>query len=151
MNNQHPDDLSRLERLAAVLGDDGKPMESLEKESAEQFLTTHHVDLSSPKKKFQSILDKAKAHRRLEVAQAKRLAALERVKGIATAGGEVATQIRDRVNDLIQRLGQHNPGQAQMYAREFEKATAEDLAVLEQDLLLLEKGFTENGQGDQKN
>lgn len=151
MNNQHPDDLSRLERLAAVLGDDGKPMESLEKESAEQFLTTHHVDLSSPKKKFKSILDKAKAHRRLEVAQAKRLAALERVKGIATAGGEVATQIRDRVNDLIQRLGQHNPGQAQMYAREFEKATPEDLEVLEQDLLLLEKGFTENGQGDQKN
>jgi len=151
MNNQHPDDLSRLERLAAVLGDDGKPMESLEKESVEQFLATHHVDLSSPKKKFKSILDKAKAHRRLEVAQAKRLAAVERVKGIATAGGEVATQLRQRVNDLIQRLGQHNPGQAQMYAREFEKATAEDLAVLEQDLLLLEKGFTENGQGDQKN
>ena len=52
---------------------------------------------------------------------------------------------------MIQNLGQHDPDQAQVYAREFEKATPEDLAILEEDLTLLEMEASENDKGDSQN
>jgi hypothetical protein len=50
---------------------------------------------------------------------------------------------------MIERLRHHDPEQAQVYAREFEKATAEDLALLEQDLMLLEMEKGENDKAHQ--
>ncbi len=52
---------------------------------------------------------------------------------------------------MIEKFKQHDPDQALVYAREFEKATPEDLVVLEEDLMLLEMDRNDDGKNNQQN
>ena len=151
MNGENSNDLTKLERLAALLRDDGIDPEAMDAEQIAQYLETHKVEMSGPQKRFAALLKKAKARQSLEHARARRLKAVERAKSVLSAGTIAAEAVREKVRAMIESLGRHDPEQAQVYAREFEKATPEDLAVLEEDLTLLEMENPENEQGDPQN
>jgi len=138
MSDQKPNDLTKLERLAVLLRDDGIDPESMDAAQIELYLKTNKVDMSGPQKRFAALLKKAKAQQSLEYAQARRLLAVEKAKGMISSGAEAVEAVRQKVRRMIEALGQQDPEQAQLYAREFEKATPEDLKVLEEDLTLLE-------------
>lgn len=148
MSDQKPNDLTKLERLAALLRDDGIDPEAMDLAQLDQYLEAHKVDMSGPQKRFAAILKKAKAQQSLELAHARRLPAVEKAKGIISSGVDVVAAVREKVRRMIEALGQHDPEQAQVYAREFEKATPEDLKVLEEDLTLLE---IPEDEGDKQN
>ena len=146
MNGENSNELTKLERLAALLRDDGIDPEAMDAEQITQYLKTHKVEMSVPQKRFAVLLKKAKARQSLERARERRLRAVERAKSVLSVGTVAA--VREKVRAMIESLGRHDPEQAQVYAREFEKATPEDLAVLEEDLTLLEMENPENEQGD---
>lgn len=154
MSSQDPKpDLTRLERLAALVREDEMDVEAIEAMSNEQlaqYLKDNRVDMTAPQKRFDAILKKAEARRRLEVAHKRRLDAVERAKGMLSAGTEAVVAVRERVRSMIEKFSRHDPEQAQVYAREFEKATPEDLVVLEEDLMLLEMDRPEDGKSDQQ-
>ena len=139
---------TKLERLAALLRDDGVDPQSLSDEQVVAYLKENRVDIVGAQKRFDSLLKKAKALQRLEQARQKRLEAAAKVNTVLSAGNEALESVREKVRLMIERLKQHDPEQAQVYAREFEKATAEDLKLLEEDLTLLELEDPEDGKGD---
>lgn len=143
--------LSRFERLAALLREDNSDPESMSTEQLAQHLKENTVDMVGPQKRFEAALKKARAKRRLEVAHQRRLEAVERAKGMLSAGTEAVSAVRERVRSMIERFKEHDPEQAQVYAREFEKATPEDLLILEEDLTLLEMEEPQDGESDQQN
>lgn len=144
-------DLTRLQRLAALLGDDDSNVEVMTHEQLVQYLKNNKVDLAASEKRFAGIRKKAEARLRLEIARKRRLAAVERAKNIASAGGETVAAVRARVREMIENFGKCDPEQAQVYAREFEKATPEDLLILEEDLTLLEMDSSKDDKSDQQN
>lgn len=148
MNNQHPDDLTKLERLGALVREDAVEPEALDAAQLEQYLKDHKVDMSEPQRRFATLLKRAKAQQRLEQAAAQRVQAVAKVKEIISSGLDAASELRERVRSMIQKLGQRDPEQAHVYAREFEKATPEDLKVLEEDLMLLELGDDKTDKQD---
>ena|ERR1043166_6412312 len=151
MNGENSNDLTKLERLAALLRDDGIEPEAMDAEQITQYLKAHKVEMVGPQKRFAALLKKAKARQSLERAREQRLIAVERAQSVLSAGTTAAVAVREKVRAMIESLGRHNPEQAQVYAREFEKATPEDLAVLEEDLTLLEMENPDNEQGDPQN
>jgi len=142
--------LSPLERLAALLHEDNSDIEAMSQEQLAQYLKENKVDMASAEKRFAAILNKVKARHRLEVARQRRLEAVERAKTVLSAGTEAVAAVREHVRSMIERFRQHDPEQAQVYAREFEKATPEDLLVLEEDLTLLEMDEPNNGKSDKQ-
>jgi hypothetical protein len=139
MSTQDPEsDLTKLERLAALLREDEVDVEAISTEQLAQYLKDNKVEMTAPQKKFDAILKKAEARCRLEGARQRRLDAVEKAQGMLSAGTEAVAAVRERVRSMIEKFSQHDPEQAQVYAREFEKATPEDLVVLEEDLTLLE-------------
>lgn len=152
MSPQDPkSDLTRLERLAAMLREDEADVEAMSTEQLAQYLKENKVDMTAPQKRFAAVLKKADARRRLEVAHQRRLDAVEKAKGLLSAGTGAVSAVREHVRSMIEKFSQHDPEQAQVYAREFEKATPEDLVVLEEDLMLLEMDQPEDGKSDQQN
>ena len=151
MNDKNPIELTKLERLAALLRDDGIDPETMNAEQLAQYLKVRKVDMSNPQKRFLVVLKKSKARQSLELARERRLKTVDKSKAILSAGANAVEAVKEKVRAMIQNLGQHDPDQAQVYAREFEKATPEDLAVLEEDLTLLEMEASDNGQGDSQN
>ena len=151
MSNDNPSDSRRIERLSVLMRDDGVDLETMDAAQVAQYLKDHKVDLSGPQKRFGALLKKAKARQTLERARERRLRAVEKAKAALSTGLDAAEIIREKVRSMIESLGQHDPEQAQVYAREFEKATPEDLAVLAEDLTLLEMEASEDGKGDPQN
>jgi len=151
MNDTNPTDPMKLERLAALLCDDGIDAEKMDAGQIAQYLKDHKVDMSGSQKRFGAVLKKAKARQSLESARERRLKAVEKAKAVLSCGLGAADTVREKVRAMIKNLGQHDPDQAQVYAREFEKATPEDLAVLEEDLTLLEMEASEDDKGDSQN
>jgi hypothetical protein len=143
-------DPTRLERLAAILREEEGDVEAMSGEQLVQYLKDNKVDMTGPQTRFDAILKKAEARRQLEVAAQRRLAAVERAKGMISTGTEAVAAVRERVRAMIEKFSQHDPEQAQVYAREFEKATPEDLAVLEEDLTILEMTESDDGKSDQQ-
>jgi hypothetical protein len=148
MNDKNPIELTKLERLAALLRDDGIDPETMNAEQLAQYLKVRKVDMSNPQKRFLVVLKKSKARQSLELARERRLKTVDKSKAILSAGANAVEAVKEKVRAMIQNLGQHDPDQAQVYAREFEKATPEDLAILEEDLTLLEMDASDNAQGD---
>jgi hypothetical protein len=138
MNEQNPNGLTKLERLAVLLRDDSVEPEAMDAQQLKTYLQELKENMSGPQKRFDAVLKKAKAQKRLERARERRLKAIELAKTVITSGAGAIDAARSRVGRMIGKLGEHDPDQAQVYAREFEQATAEDLATLEQDLALLE-------------
>jgi hypothetical protein len=151
MNDKKPIELTKLERLAALLRDDGIDPETMNADQLAQYLKVYKVDMSDPQKRFASVLKKSKARQSLEFAHERRQKAVDKSKAILSAGADAVEAVKEKVRVMIKNLGQHDPDQAQVYAREFEKATPEDLAVLEEDLTLLEMEASENDKGDSQN
>ena len=143
-------ELSKLQRLSALLWEDETNVESMNHEHLVQYLKDNKVDMAEPQKRFEAILKKAQVRRKLEVARQFRMEAEERAKGMLSAGTEAVAAARERIRCMIEKFGQHDPEQAQVYAREFERATPEDLAILEVDLTLLEMERSEDGQSNTK-
>jgi hypothetical protein len=135
MSEEHPNGLTKLGRLSVLLREDGVEPESMDARQLVEYLERLKVDMEAPRKRFAAILKKAKAQQSLERACARRLKAIEMAKKVLATGTET---VRAKVQGMIEKLGQRDPDQALVYAREFEKATSEDLATLEQDLTLLE-------------
>ncbi len=148
MSNEIPVEPGKIERLSVLMRDDGLDPETMDAGQLAQYLNDRKVDLSGPQKRFVALLKKAKARQSLECARERRLGAVGRVKAALSSGAGAVEAVRDRVRAMIESLGQHHPDQAQVYAREFEKATPEDLAVLEEDLILLEMEASEDDKGD---
>jgi hypothetical protein len=151
MNGNDSNELTKLERLAALLRDDGIEPEAMDAEEITMYLQAHKIEMSGPQKRFTGLLKKAKARQSLERARERRLKAIERAQSVISAGATAADAVREKVRSMIEGLGRHNPEQAQVYAREFEKATPEDLAVLEEDLTLLEMENPEDEPRDPQN
>lgn len=143
-------ELSRLERLAALLREDTADIDAMAQDQLASYLKDNKVDIAKSQKRFDLMLKKASARRQLEVARQRRLDAVERAKGMLSAGSEAVSEVRARVSAMIEKFKQHDPEQAQVYAREFEKATPEDLLILEEDLTILEMEDPKNGTGDQQ-
>ena len=151
MSAQDPkSDLARLERLAALLREDEVDVEAMSTEQLAQYLKDNKVDMTAPQKKFDAILKKAEARRRLEDAHQRRLDAVEKAKGMLSAGAGAVAVVRERVRAMIEKFSQHDPAPAHVYAREFEKATPEDLLILEEDLTLLELDQPGDGKSDKQ-
>lgn len=151
MNSDNSSDLTKIERLAALLRDDGLDPEAMGAEQITRYLESRKVEMSVPQKRFAALLKKAKARQSLEHAHVRRLRAVERAKSVISARTIATELVREKVRTMIESLGRHDPDQAHVYAREFEKATPEDLAVLEEDLTLLEMEKPENEQGNPQN
>lgn len=141
-------ELSGLERLAALLREDKTDVESMNLDQLAEYLKDNKVSMVAPQKRFEILLKKAQARRKLEVAHQRRLDAVAKTKGMFTIGSSAVEAIRERVQAMIEKFKQHDPEQAQVYAREFEKATPEDLMVLEEDLMLLESDQSDHGKTD---
>ena len=141
---------TRLERLAALLRDDNVDAESMTSPQLAQYLKDNKVEMAGPQKRFAAILKKAKARRRLELARANRLQAGEKAHQFLSAGSAALEAIRERVRAKIAQFGKNNPGEAAVYAREFEKATPEDLQSMEEDLMILEMEQPEDGARDKQ-
>ena len=150
MNIPKPKNLSKLERLSVLLRDDGVDVESMSPAQVEQYLKDHKIDITGPQKRFAVVLKKAKARQSLEFARERRLRAVERAGSVMSDGIEAVDAIREKIRKMIESLGQKDPEHAQIYARGFEEATPEDLAVLEEDLTLLEMEAPEDGKTDSK-
>src|SRR5258708_786709 len=151
MSAEHQSDQTKLERLAILLRDDGVNPETMEVAELAEYLKEQRVELAGPQKQFAALLKKARARQALERAHARRLKAIERAKSLLSAGADAAEAVRAKVRRMIDNLGQYDPDQAQVYAREFERATPEDLRVLEEDLTLLELEAAEDEKGDSQN
>jgi hypothetical protein len=148
MSNEIPPEPGKIERLSVLMRDDGIDPETMDAGQLAQYLKDRKVDMSGPQKRFAALLKKAKARQTLERARERRLQAIEKAKAALSSGVGAVEAVRERVRAMIEGLGQHHPDQAQVYAREFEKATPEDLAVLEEDLTLLEMEASEDDKGD---
>jgi hypothetical protein len=149
MSGQDPKfELTKLQRLAALLRDDSVDPQTLSEEQITVYLKENKVDMVAAQQRFDRILKKAKALQRLEEARQRRLDVAGKANTMLLGGSETLEAVRKKVHSMIERLKQHDPEQAQVYAREFEKATAEDLKLLEEDLTLLELDETEDGKGD---
>jgi hypothetical protein len=144
-------ELSRMERLASILRDDGKDIDAMDTAQLAQYLKENKVDMVEPQKRFNHILKRARARQRLELAKQKRLETAEKAQQVLAAGSAAIEAVRQRVRGMIEKYKQHDPDQALVYAREFEKATPEDLKILEEDLTLLEMDSPENGKDDKQN
>jgi hypothetical protein len=140
--------LTKLEQLAALLRDDGVNPEDMTDEHLVRYLKEHKVDMSQPQIRFAAISKKAKARHQLEGAREKRLQAAGKVHVLLTTGTGAYDEVKEKVRAMIQKLKQHDPDQALVYAREFEKATSEDLKLLEEDLTLLELEDSKDAAGD---
>lgn len=151
MSNDFSNGPRIIERLAVLMRDDGVDPDKLDAVQIAQYLKDHKVDMTGPQKRFGALLRKAKARQVLERARERRLKAVEKAKAALSTGLIAADVVREKVRAMIKTLGEHNPEEAQVYAREFEKATPEDLVVLEEDLMLLEMEDSENGKGDSQN
>lgn len=143
-------ELSRLERLAAILREDPVDPDTMDSAQLAQYLKDNKVDMTGPQKRFNAVLKREKAQRQLEIARQRRLAATEKAQDLLSAGPAALNAIRERVRGMIEKFKEHDPDQALVYAREFEKATPEDLQTLEEDLMLLEIDRQENGQSDKQ-
>lgn len=148
MSNSNSNDLNKLERLAALLHDDSVEPESMSPQQLDDYLKALKVDMTDSKKRFDYLLKQAKARRRLELAKERRLKAVEQAKTIMASGSAAVDAVRAKVQGMIEKLKQRDPDQALVYAREFEKATPEDYAILQEDLMLLELENQENGPGN---
>ena len=148
MNEHDPTHLTKLGRLAALVRDDGVEPESMSPEELVKYLQDRKVDISGPKKRFELTLKKAKAQRSLERAAKLRALGIEKAKTLVSGVAGVGQGTKERVQAMIERLGQRDPEQAHVYARQFEKATEEDLATLEEDLALLDSPDTQDDKGD---
>lgn len=150
MSEQNPNGLTKLERLAVLLRDDGVEPEAMDAHQLRKYLESLKVDMNAPQKRFDAVLKKAKAQQRLERARERRLKAIEMAKTVIITGTSAVNAARARVSGMIEQLGKRDPDQALVYAREFEKATEEDLATLEQDLALLEMEIQEDEKADSR-
>lgn len=148
MSNESPPKPGKIERLSVLMRDDGIDPETMDAGQLAQYLKDRKADMSGPQKRFAALLKKAKARQTLERARERRLQAVERAKVALYSGVGAVEAVRERVRAMIEGLGRHHPDQARVYAREFEKATPEDLAVLEEDLTLLEMEASEDDKGD---
>jgi hypothetical protein len=148
-DNTNPE-LTRFERLAALLSDDDKNIDSMSHEQLAQYLKENKVEPQAAEKRFKIIQKRAEARLRLEVAHRRRLVAVEKANQIVSSGADAVTVIKERVRALIENLGKGHPEQAQLYAREFENATAEDLLSLEEDLRLLEDESPNDAKNDKQ-
>ncbi len=148
MSEQNSNGLTKLERLSVLLRDDSVEPEAMDAQQLKKYLQELKEDMSGPQKRFDAVLKKAKAQQRLERARRRRLKAIELAKTVITSGAGAIDAVRARVSGMIEKLGQRDPDQAQVYALEFEKATSEDLATLEQDLALLEMETPEDEKSD---
>ena len=144
-------ELTKLERLSALLREDNSDVETMDAPQLAHYLASNKVDMAGPQKRFDVLLKKAKARRQLETARARRLQAGEKAHQLLSAGSTAVEVVRDRVRDMIEKFRQHDPDQALVYAREFEKATPEDLQILEEDLMLLELEQPDNGTSNKQN
>ncbi len=143
-------ELSRLERLAAILREDPVDPDKMDSAQLAQYLKDNKVDMTGAQKRFNAVLKKAKAQRQLEIARQRRLAASEKAQNLLSVGPTALSTIRERVRGMIEKFKEHDPDQALVYAREFEKATPEDLQTLEEDLMLLQMDWQENGKSDKQ-
>ena len=148
MNNESEKAMTRLDRFASIMSDDGVEADDMDAVQLARYLEAHKVDITEPKRRFNAVLKKAKAEQRLARAKERRLEATKQAKDFLIAGASSFASVKDKVRAMIGKLQQNDPEQAAVYAREFEKATPEDLKTLEEDLLLLE---SENGEGNQQN
>lgn len=148
MNKQDSNGLTKLERLAVLMRDDGIEPEAMDAQQLAQYLKDAKVDMTGPAKRIAHTLKRAKAQQRLERARVRRLEAIEKAKTVVSSSAEAVTAIRAKVQGMIEKLKQRDPEQALVYAREFEKATPEDYATFVEDLLLLEMENQEDGTGN---
>jgi hypothetical protein len=138
---------TRLERLAAIVREEAVDVGSMDSALVAEYLKANNVDMAGSQKRFDAILKKAKTRRQLEVARERRLQASEKARAVGAAAFE---QCRERVRNMIERIRQNHPEQALFYAREYERATEEDMQVLEEDLMLLEMDDPDNGKSDKQ-
>ncbi len=142
-------DLSRLERFASIIREDNVDVDSLDSAQLAQYLKDNKVDMAGPQKRFDAVLKQAQARRRLEIARQRRLGCAAKAQQLLSGGAATVEAVRARVKKMIENIGQRDPEGALVFAREFEKATPEDMQSLEQDLMLLEQ--LEDGEGDKQN
>ena len=151
MNTPDPEqELTRLERLASILREDGADVDAMDSARLAQHLKDNKVDMAGPQKRFNAILKKAKARRQLELARERRIQAGGKARQVLAAGSTAVEELRGRVRGMIERIRQHHPEQALFYAREYESATPEDMQILEEDLMLLEMDHPEDGKRDKQ-
>jgi hypothetical protein len=132
-------ELNSFQRLSAVSRDDGVDVDKLSPAELRKYLESKGVKMDAARKRFGLLLKQAKGRQRLEKAAQKREEQIEKIKSIPGVVEESMESVKNRVQALLERLKAIDPGQALIYAREFEKATDEDLLSLEQDLRLLEE------------
>src|ERR1017187_2236375 len=107
MNDKKPIELTKLERLAALLRDDGIDPETMNADQLAQYLKVYKVDMSDPQKRFASVLKKSKARQSLEFAHERRQKAVDKSKAILSAGADAVEAVKEKVRVMIKNLGQH--------------------------------------------
>jgi DNA-directed RNA polymerase subunit F len=141
--------MNAIERLAALIRDDGGPaVDQMSDDQVLAHLKANKVDMTQSQTRFELLIKRVNAKRRLQKASQLRSQAVARAKSILSKGEDTLEATRERIQAMIGKLQERDPGRALVYAREFQKATPEDLKLLEEDLLLLDHEDDDSTKAD---
>jgi hypothetical protein len=144
-------ELSPIERLAAIIHDDGVDVNKLSTPELRAYIEKQGVDLKAAEARFAKFLKAFEGRHRLELAAQKRKEELARPSPVSKiiAQGSIALQegleeARFRVKALFEKMQVLRGDKVELFARDFEKATLEDLLSMEEDLRAIEENEARN-------
>lgn len=117
-----------------VCGDDINNIETMPMEEVYSYLKKNNIDHKQVISNVQDRLKKMKAKASLDEAKAKRTDFLEQMNNFVPS----ATDLKESVKSLIDRMMTEKHQLASAYFRKFESATEDDLKSLYRDLKTLE-------------
>jgi len=154
MSNESPQDNNALRRLHTVLSEsqDLHP-DVMSEAQLQHYLQANKIDAKDSVKDFQKLLTRTEGQIRIQRAREKRIVIESLRKGVMQGSMAAVEEIKKKIEGMIAELSKSDIQQAQVYAREFEKSSPEDLASLAEDMLLLESDdvFEQQDQQDQSN
>lgn len=144
-------ELSPIERLAAIISDDGVDVNKLSTPELRAYLERQGVNIKAGEARFAKFLKGFEGRRRLALAAEKRHEALGRPSPVSKIieQGTISLQdtlegARARVNALFEKMHVLRGEKVELFARNFEKATLEDLLSMEEDLRAIEENEARN-------
>lgn len=105
-------------------------------EQIQQYLKSEGIDTTPLVHQVRQRIGKLKAERELAEARSKRLSCINNLR--QPPGGASAPTVKEKIQEMIQKLTSGNPELAAVYFRKFEESNDGDLETLLEDLTLLE-------------
>ncbi len=137
MNKHSPEKYSEvLKSLHGVLSEKEIDVESLSLSNINENLAKEGVNINRMVSDVKSMIEKKRSNQRLETAKKRRLALENAAEFKKKIGGK--TNIKEKLQQIINDLSQSDPKFASVYFRKLEEADEDDLDSILEDLMFLE-------------